>query len=66
MTNRYKQAVIEDITAHGIEAAEQSNLLDLFEHAMKCKRSTRPPTPYGAGCCSASLRNGKSESIWLL
>jgi len=30
------------------------------------KRSTRPPTPYGAGCCSASLRNGKSESIWLL
>ncbi len=35
MTNRYKQAVIEDIISHGIDDAMQSNLLDLFEHAMK-------------------------------
>lgn len=40
MTNRYKHAVIEDITSHGIEAAEQSNLLDLFEHAMKSIATT--------------------------
>lgn len=35
MTNRYKKAIIEDITSHGIEAAQQSHLLDLFEYAMK-------------------------------
>ena len=35
MTNRYKKAVIEDTVSHGIDEDEQSNLLDLFEHAMK-------------------------------
>lgn len=34
MTNRYKKAVIEDAASHGIDEDEQSNLLDLFEHAM--------------------------------
>ncbi len=40
MTNRYKKAVIEDITSHGIDDAIQSNLLDLFEHAMKAIATT--------------------------
>jgi len=35
MTSRYKKAIIEDIASHGIEAAEQSHLLDIFEYAMK-------------------------------
>ena len=35
MTNRYKRAVIEDITCHGIDDAIQSNLLDLIEHEMR-------------------------------
>ena len=34
MTNRFKKAVIEDTVSHGIDEDEQSNLLDLFEHAM--------------------------------
>ena len=34
---------------------------DAGDLMLYCKRSTRPPTPYGVGCCSASLRNGKSE-----
>jgi hypothetical protein len=40
MTNRYKRAVIEDISCHGIDDATQSNLLDLFEHAMKSIATT--------------------------
>jgi len=40
MTNRYKRAVIEDITCIGIDDATQSNLLDLFEHAMKSIATT--------------------------
>jgi hypothetical protein len=35
MTKRYKKAVIEDVVSHDIDEAEQSKLLDLFEHAMK-------------------------------
>lgn len=35
MTNRFKKTVIEDTFSHGIAAVEQSNLLDLFEYAMK-------------------------------
>ena len=34
MTNRFKKAVIEDTVSHGIDEDEQSNLLDLFEHAI--------------------------------
>ena len=40
MTNRYKKAAIEDIVSHGIDEVEQSNLLDLFEHAMKSVATT--------------------------
>lgn len=40
MTNRYKKAVIEDVVSHGIDEAEKSNLLDLFEYAMKSVAST--------------------------
>lgn len=40
MTNRYKKAVIEDVVSHGIDEAEKSNLLDLFEHAMKSIATT--------------------------
>lgn len=40
MTSRYKKAIIEDIRSHGIIAAEQSHLLDLFEYAMKSIATT--------------------------
>lgn len=40
MTNRYKKAVIEDVVSHGIDEAERSNLLDLFEYAMKSVATT--------------------------
>lgn len=40
MTNRYKKVVIEDAVSHGIAEDEQSNLLDLFEHAMKSVATT--------------------------
>jgi hypothetical protein len=35
MSNRFKQAVIDDITGSDIDAALRENLLDLFESAMK-------------------------------
>lgn len=35
MTSKYKKAVIEDLASYGINADEQSHLLDLFEYAMK-------------------------------
>ena len=40
MTNRYKKAMIEDVVSQGIDEAEQSKLLDLFEHAMKSVATT--------------------------
>ena len=40
MTNRYKKAVIEDTVSRGLDEDEQSNLLDLFEHAMKSIATT--------------------------
>lgn len=40
MTNRYKKAVIEDVVSHGIDEAERSNLLDVFEYAMKSIATT--------------------------
>jgi hypothetical protein len=40
MNNRYKKAMIEDITSKDIDAAQQSNLLDLFESAMKAIATT--------------------------
>lgn len=35
MTNRYKTAVIDDVVSNGLDEVGRSNLLDLFEHAMK-------------------------------
>lgn len=40
MTNRYKKAMIEDIVSHGIDEVEKSQLLDLFEYAMKSAATT--------------------------
>ncbi len=40
MTNRYKKAVIDDTVSNGLDEDEQSNLLDLFEHAMKSIATT--------------------------
>jgi len=40
MTNRYKKVVIEDIGSQGLDQEEQSNLLDLFEYAMKSIATT--------------------------
>lgn len=40
MSSRFKRAVIEDIASHGIDEKEQSNLLDLFEYAMKSIATT--------------------------
>lgn len=40
MSNKYKKAVIDDVTSQGIEAAQQSHLLDLFESALKSMATT--------------------------
>lgn len=35
MSNRFKRAIIDDVTSSNIDASLQDNLLDLFESAMK-------------------------------
>ena len=40
MSNRFKHAVIDDVTSHNIDARLQDNLLDLFESAMKSVATT--------------------------
>jgi len=40
MSNRYKKAVIDDMTSNGIDSRLHSNLLDFFEHAMKATATT--------------------------
>lgn len=35
MSNRFKHAVIDDVTSRNIDASLQDHLLDLFESAMK-------------------------------
>lgn len=35
MSNRYKKAMIDDVENQSINPAQQDNLLDLFEYAMK-------------------------------
>lgn len=40
MNNRFKHAVIDDVTSRNIDANLQENLLDLFESAMKSVATT--------------------------
>ena len=40
MSNRFKKAVIDDVTACNIDASLQENLLDLFESAIKSVATT--------------------------
>ena len=40
MSNRFKHAVIDDVTSRNIDAGLQDNLLDLFESAMKSVATT--------------------------
>ncbi len=40
MSNRFKKAVIDDVTSRNIDANLQDNLLDLFESAMKSVATT--------------------------
>lgn len=40
MSNRFKEAVIDDVTSRNIDASLQDNLLDLFETAMKSVATT--------------------------
>jgi len=40
MSNRFKRAVIDDVTSRNIDAILQDNLLDLFESAMKSVATT--------------------------
>ena len=40
MTNRFKHAVIDDVTSRNIDASLQDHLLDLFESAMKSVATT--------------------------
>lgn len=40
MSNRFKEAVIDDVTSRHIDASLQDNLLDLFESAMKSVATT--------------------------
>ena len=41
MSNRFKHAVIDDVTSRNIGASLQDHLLDLFESAMKSVASTQ-------------------------
>ncbi|QTN29613.1 hypothetical protein HZ993_07305 [Rhodoferax sp. AJA081-3] len=40
MSNRFKRAVIDDVTARNIDTSQQDYLLDLFESAMKSVATT--------------------------
>nr|WP_075796599.1 hypothetical protein [Massilia putida] len=40
MSNRYKKAIIDDVSARNIDTNTQANLLDLFEYAMKSVATT--------------------------
>ncbi len=40
MSNRFKKAVIDDVSPRGIDENQQANLLNLFEYAMKSVAST--------------------------
>lgn len=40
MSNRFKRAVIDDVTSRNIDASQQDYLLDLFESAMKSVATT--------------------------
>ncbi len=40
MSNRFKHAVIDDVTSRNIDASLQDHLLDLFESAMKSVATT--------------------------
>ncbi|GAB1233508.1 hypothetical protein UT4_19760 [Ferrigenium sp. UT4] len=40
MSNRFKKAVIDDVTSRNIDSDLQDNLLDLFEAAMKSVAKT--------------------------
>lgn len=40
MSNRFKRAVIDDVTPRNIDATQQDYLLDLFESAMKSVATT--------------------------
>jgi hypothetical protein len=40
MSNRFKKAIIDDVTSRNINASLQNNLLDLFESAMKSVATT--------------------------
>ena len=40
MSNRFKYAVIDDVTTQKIDASLQNHLLDLFESAMKSLATT--------------------------
>ena len=40
MSNRFKKAVIDDVSPRGIDEALQASLLDYFEYAMKSVATT--------------------------
>lgn len=40
MSNRFKKAVIDDVSPRGIDEALQASLLDYFEYAMKSIATT--------------------------
>lgn len=40
MSNRFKKAVIDDVTSRNIDPIMQASLLDLFEYAMKSVATT--------------------------
>ena len=40
MNNRFKSAIIDDVTSRNIDASVQDHLLDLFESAMKSVATT--------------------------
>lgn len=40
MSNRFKHAVIDDVTSRNLDATLQDHLLDLFESAMKSVATT--------------------------
>lgn len=72
MSNRFKCAVIDDVTSRNIDANLQDNLLDLFESAIKSVATTLAheakfdttdfATAKGRGCVGFTLQVSRTPA----
>ena len=65
MSNRFKCAVIDDVTSRNIDANLQDNLLDLFESAIKSVATTLAhgaEFATGRGCVGFTLQVSRTHA----